>query len=97
MGKDCLSQILQALEALQTDIAELKNSIQPAAATKVNYTLSEMRKKGYPPGYLEAAYLAPGQDFATKLNPAHKNSKIIFNMPKFEAWQKRQIKAQIRR
>lgn len=97
MKKDCLSQILQALEALQTDIAELKNSIQPGAVTKVNYTFSEMLKKGYPPGYLETAYLTPGQDFATKLNPAYKNSKIIFNMPKFEAWQKRQIKAQIRR
>lgn len=97
MEKDCLNQILRAIEALQMDVTELKDSVQPSCSGRVSYSLAEMKEKGYSRAYLEAAYLTPGQDFATKLNPVSRNSKIIFNLPKFEAWQKRQIKAQTRR
>lgn len=94
MANNDIKAILQAVEALQAEIAELKESLAAVPVGKVTYSLTEMREMGYSERYLQAAYLTPGQDFATKINPAAKNSKIIFNLPKFEAWQKRQIRAQ---
>lgn len=50
---------------------------------------------GFPKEYLMYAYRSRGQNFATKINPTKKNSPIIFDTARFDAWRLKDIKAQV--
>ena len=45
--------------------------------------------------YLQAVYRRKDNDFAGKLDPAKKNSKIMFDTEKFDQWRARQIKLEV--
>ena len=51
---------------------------------------SELEEMGIPRGILERAYADPKQDFAQKVNPMLKHSKIMFVTEGFEAWRQKQ-------
>lgn len=52
---------------------------------------TELEELGIPRGLLELAYADPKQDFAQKVDPTRKHSKILFITEGFETWrQKRQ-------
>lgn len=51
---------------------------------------TELEAIGIPRTLLERAYADPRQDFAHKLNPTKKHSKIIFLTEGFEAWRLKQ-------
>lgn len=45
--------------------------------------------------YLLEAYRRRDNNFAKKLNPAARNSKIVFDTEKFEQWWEKQIKMEV--
>lgn len=47
---------------------------------------TELEAMGIPRGLLEIAYADPKQDFAQKVDPTRKHSKIMFITEGFEAW-----------
>ena len=47
---------------------------------------TELEAMGSPRGLLEIAYADPKQDFAQKVDPTRKHSKIMFITEGFEAW-----------
>ena len=55
---------------------------------------AELVKLGFPKRYLLRAYRSRGQTFATKMNPAKRNSPIIFNTEGLDQWMQQEIKAQ---
>lgn len=55
---------------------------------------AELEKMGFPKSYLLRAYHSRGQTFATKMNPAKRNSPIIFNTEGLDQWMQQEIKAQ---
>ena len=57
--------------------------------------MSELIKMGFPEELLRRAYGDRTQTFASKMNPAHPNSPIIFDTEGFGKWWDRQIKAQV--
>lgn len=56
--------------------------------------ISDLEQMGFPKEYLLRAYHSRGQTFATKMNPAKRNSPIIFNVEGFDQWMQQEIKAQ---
>lgn len=65
-----------------------------ATYPKAYMRLTELRDQlGIPEGTLLAAYRTPGQTFAGKINPAKRNSPIVFDTACFDQWRKNQIKA----
>lgn len=56
--------------------------------------ISDLEQMGFPKDYLLRAYHSRGQTFATKMNPAKRNSPIIFNTEGFDQWMQQEIKAQ---
>ncbi len=48
--------------------------------------LTELEKDGFPKEYLMRAYRSKGQTFARKINPAARNSPIIFDTEEFDKW-----------
>lgn len=57
---------------------------------------SELLEMGFPEELLRRAYGDKNQTFATKINPAHKRSPIVFDTTGFAVWWKNQIDAQVR-
>lgn len=53
--------------------------------------LSELEGYGFPKEYLMRAYRARGQTFAQKINPAARNSPIIFDTEEFDKWRLKNI------
>ena len=45
--------------------------------------------------YLQKVYRRKDNDFAGKLDPSKKNSRIVFDTEKFDAWRTRQIKLEL--
>ena len=60
---------------------------------KTAMRLTELRDLGIPEETLLLAYRCPGQTFAGKINPAKRNSPIVFDTAGFERWRQNQIKA----
>lgn len=58
--------------------------------------MSELMEMGFPEECLLRAYRDRNQNFASKINPAKKNSPIIFDTEGLEKWWSRQISAQVR-
>lgn len=56
--------------------------------------IADLEQMGFPKEYLLRAYHSRGQTFATKMNPAKRNSPIIFNVEGFDQWMQQEIKAQ---
>lgn len=56
--------------------------------------IADLEKMGFPKSYLLRAYHSRGKTFATKMNPAKRNSPIIFNTEGFDQWMQQEIKAQ---
>lgn len=56
--------------------------------------MSELKSLGFPVLLLMEAYRDPRQDFATKIDPAKPNSKIIFDTVGFDKWIAKRIKLQ---
>ena len=56
--------------------------------------ISDLEQMGFPKEYILRAYHSRGQTFATKMNPAKRNSPIIFNVEGFDQWMQQEIKAQ---
>ena len=56
--------------------------------------MSELKKMGFPVPLLLEAYRDPKQNFATKIDPAKPNSKIIFDTVGFDKWIAKRIKIQ---
>lgn len=56
--------------------------------------ISDLEQMGFPKDYLLRAYRSRGQTFATKMNPAKRNSPIIFNTEGLDQWMQQEIKAQ---
>ncbi len=56
--------------------------------------ISDLEQMGFPKEYLLRDYHSRGQTFATKMNPAKRNSPIIFNTEGFDRWMQKEIKAQ---
>ena len=54
--------------------------------------ISELIKMGFTRDYLLGIYASPNQDFAWKQNTTKKNSPIMFETEKLEAWRQEQIK-----
>jgi hypothetical protein len=54
----------------------------------------ELVAMGFTREYLRRAYGTRGQRFATKINPAHSNSAILFDTAGFSAWMEKDIAAQ---
>lgn len=52
---------------------------------------NELKQMGFPEELLDRAYRQKGQTFAQKINPASKNSPIIFNTEAFERWRLKQL------
>ena len=52
---------------------------------------NELKQMGFPEELLDRAYRQKGQAFAQKINPASKNSPIIFNTEEFEKWRLKQL------
>lgn len=55
---------------------------------------TELVKMGFPEEMLDRAYRDPKQRFASKINPAKKNSTIIFDTEALGRWWDRQIAIQ---
>lgn len=58
--------------------------------------LSELVGMGFPEELLMKAYRSQGQNFAGKIDPAKKNSPIIFETAGFEAWRLSRIRMENR-
>uniref|UniRef100_A0AAU8AYN5 UBA domain-containing protein n=1 Tax=Dulem virus 35 TaxID=3145753 RepID=A0AAU8AYN5_9CAUD len=58
--------------------------------------LTELMEMGFPKEFLMTAYRSTGNNFATKINPMKANSAIIFDTQKFDAWNQKQIAAQVK-
>ena len=63
---------------------------------KINYpkavmSRTELEALGIPRGLLEIAYADPKQDFAQKVDPTRKRSKIMFVTEGFEAWRLKRL------
>lgn len=56
--------------------------------------MSELIKMGFPEKFLQLAYLTKGQTFAQKIDPACRNSPIIFETAGFEQWRMRRLKTE---
>lgn len=56
--------------------------------------ISDLEQMGFPKEYLLRAYHSRGQTFATKMNPAKRNSPVIFDTEGFDQWMQQEIKAQ---
>lgn len=56
----------------------------------------ELIQMGFSREYLRRAYGSKGQRFATKVNPAHPNSAILYDTAGFAAWIDRDIAAQVK-
>ena len=56
--------------------------------------LSELMAMGFPEEMLLNAYRTKGQRFAQKMNPAKKNSPIVFYTEEFERWREDRQKAE---
>ena len=54
--------------------------------------ISELKNMGFPIPLLMEAYRDPKQNFATKIDPAKPNSKIIFDTVGFDKWIAKRIK-----
>ena len=52
---------------------------------------TELEKMGFPEEFLFRAYRVRGQTFAQKLNPAKRNSPIMFDTEGFEKWRMNQL------
>lgn len=52
---------------------------------------TELEKMGFPEEFLFRAYRVRGQTFAQKLNPAKRNSPILFETAGFEKWRMNQL------
>ena len=52
---------------------------------------NDLVKLGIPRGVLDDAYYEKGQRFASKQNPMKKNSPIIFDTAKLDAWLQKRI------
>lgn len=50
---------------------------------------------GFSEEYLQEIYRRKDNDFAGKLDPTKKNSKIFFDTEKFDQWRTRQIKLEV--
>lgn len=57
---------------------------------------SELVEMGFPEKMLLDAYRIKGQTFAQKVNPAKKNSTIVFYTKQFEKWREEQQKIENR-
>lgn len=58
---------------------------------KIIMKKTELEKMGFPEEFLDRAYRQRGQTFAQKLNPAKRNSPIIFDTVGFEKWRMSQL------
>lgn len=59
-------------------------------------TIEEMAKfTGFSKKYLMKVYHRKDNNFAGKLNPALRNSPIVFDTEKFDQWREKQIKMEI--
>lgn len=56
--------------------------------------ISELIKMGFTREMLMNAYRVKGQNFAWKMNPGRKTSKIMFDTTEFEKWRMKQLKAE---
>ena len=52
---------------------------------------TELEKMGFPEEFLFRAYRVRGQTFAQKLNPAKRNSPILFDTSGFDKWRMNQL------
>lgn len=57
---------------------------------------AELVKMGFPEELLRRAYGDKNQTFASKINPAHANSPIVFDTHGFGIWWKNQVSAQVK-
>lgn len=57
---------------------------------------AELVKMGFPEEMLRRAYGDKNQTFASKINPACKNSAIVFDTHGFGIWWKNQVSAQVK-
>lgn len=59
-------------------------------------TIEEMAKfTGLSKKYLMEVYRRKDNNFAGKLNPALRNSPIVFDTEKFDQWREKQIKMEV--
>lgn len=56
--------------------------------------IKELVAMGFPKEMLMNAYRYPGQRFAQKIDPAKKNSPIVFNTEEFDKWLRRRQKTE---